>query len=79
MQKYHSKESSDNLNTKKNDEDMLPKMMTVRQIAELEILSEYTIRRLLKEGKFHAVYSGKKALINVDSVRDYLNGIDKAG
>lgn len=50
----------------------IPRMMTVRQIAETGLLPENTIRVMLKNGQIQAVYSGKKALINFDNLCDYL-------
>lgn len=44
----------------------IPKMMTVREIAATGLLPEAAIRRLLRENKIPAVYSGKKAYINFD-------------
>lgn len=55
-----------------NTENRLPKMMTVRQIAETGLLPENTIRVMLKNGQIQAVYSGKKALINFDNLCSYL-------
>lgn len=55
-----------------NIERGLPKMMTVRQIAQTGLLPENTIRVMLKNGQIRAVYSGKKALINFDNLCDYL-------
>ena len=53
-------------------ETKIPKMMTVRQIAQTGLLPENTIRVMLKTGQLQAVYSGKKALINFDNLRAYL-------
>lgn len=53
----------------------LPKMMTVRQIANTGILPESAIRSMLKNGEIHAVYSGKKAFINFDNFCAYLHGV----
>ncbi len=53
-------------------ETKIPKMMTVRQIAQTGLLPENTIRVMLKTGQLQAVYSGKKALINFDNLCAYL-------
>ncbi len=53
----------------------LPKMMTVRQIANTGILPESAIRSMLKNGEIHAVYSGKKAFINFDNFCAYLHSV----
>lgn len=57
------------------DNNRLPKMMTVRQIASTGILPESAIRSMLKNGEIHAVYSGKKAFINFDNFCEYLSKI----
>ena len=44
----------------------IPKMMTVREVAATGLLPEAAIRRLLKENRIPAIYSGKKAFINFD-------------
>jgi len=56
----------------------LPKMMTVRQIANTGILPESAIRSMLKNGEIHAVYSGKKALINFDTLCNMLANLQPA-
>lgn len=60
------------------DNNRLPKMMTVRQVAATGILPETAIRRLLKQGKIPAVYSGTKAFINFDKLCEMLNNLDVA-
>lgn len=50
----------------------IPRMMTVREIAKTGLLPENTIRVMLKNGQIQAVYSGRKALINFDSLCEYL-------
>lgn len=54
----------------------IPKMMTVRQIAETGLLPENTIRVMLRNGQIQAVYSGKKALINFDNLCAYLRTLE---
>jgi hypothetical protein len=44
--------------------DMLPKMMTIHEIANTGLLPEAALRRLLKQGKLPAEHIGRKALIN---------------
>lgn len=56
----------------------MPRMMTVRQIAETGLLPEAAIRRLLKENKVPAVYSGKKAYINFDLFCEQLANLKPA-
>ena len=55
-----------------NNKHPMPKMMTVREIAATGLLPESAIRRLLREKKIPAVYSGKKAFINFDTLCDML-------
>lgn len=56
----------------------IPKMMTVRQVAATGILPETAIRRLLKQGKIPAVYSGTKAFINFNQLCDMLSNLEVA-
>ncbi len=56
----------------------MPKMMTVRQIAATGLLPECAIRSLLKQGKLPAVYSGKKAFINFDTMCEMLANLQPA-
>jgi excisionase family DNA binding protein len=55
----------------------LPLMATIQEVEELTNLREFTIRNLIKQGKIIAMRSGNgkhgKYLINLESVRDYLN------
>ena len=52
----------------------LPTMMSIRQVADTGLLSEYTLRLLLKQNRVPGViYVGKKALINYDRLVDQLN------
>jgi hypothetical protein len=41
----------------------LPKLMSIREIAQTGVIPEHALRRLVKEGKVPCVYSGRKALI----------------
>lgn len=56
----------------------IPKMMTVREIAATGVLTETAIRRLLREGKLPAIYSGKKAFINFDLMCEMLANLKPA-
>ena len=49
-----------------NNTNTIPKLMTVRQVAATCLLPESAIRRLLREKKIAAIYSGNKAFINFD-------------
>ena len=52
-----------------------PKMMTINQLAKLEILSSSAIRRLVKENKIRHLKIGSKVLINYDHFIDFLNNV----
>ena len=56
----------------------IPKMMTVRQVAATGLLPESAIRRLLREKKIAAVYSGNKAFINFDILCNMLANLQPA-
>ena len=56
-------------------ENLQPKLMTVKELAQTGILPETAIRRMLKAGQLPAVYSGRKALINYSVLCDYLNSL----
>lgn len=53
-----------------------PNMMTVREIARTGLLSEHTLRIMLKAGKLPAIFIGKKALINYDKLCEQLSALD---
>ena len=50
-----------------------PKFLTIKQVADTGILSEYCLRRMLKAGQLPAIYSGKKALINYTALCEHLS------
>lgn len=50
-----------------------PTLMTVRQIARTGILPEHALRSLLKSGRITAVYVGRKAYINYDTLCQQLS------
>lgn len=51
----------------------LPKMATINECAKTVGLAKYHIRQLVLQGKVKYVKAGKKYLINVDSLIEYLN------
>lgn len=57
----------------------MPKMLTVRAIAQTGLLPENTIRVMLRRGEIKAVYSGKKAFINYDNLCAYLRTLGVNG
>jgi len=54
-------------------EDIYPKMMTIRQIANTGILPEHALRMLVKQDRVPYMMVGAKALINYTKLLDYLN------
>ena len=66
--------ASEGQNTKKEKaEYAAPMMMTVRQLSKATGISEYALRRLLKQGKLPVFYAGSKALINYAKVLEILD------
>ena len=51
----------------------IPRFMTIRQVAATNLLPEYLLRRMEKQGRLPCVYSGKKCLINFDRLVEQLN------
>lgn len=58
------------------EEIRIPILRTIRQEAAATGVPEHFIRRLVKVGKVHAVYSGNRAYVLHDSLVDFLNGED---
>ncbi len=52
----------------------LPRMRTIKECAAELNIPVYALRRWVKSGEVPAVYAGKKALINLDHLIDFLNG-----
>lgn len=52
---------------------IIPKLLPIKKAAIESNLPEYTIRRLYLEGKLIGIRSGKKILINIERLSDYLN------
>jgi hypothetical protein len=53
-------------------------MMSVRQIAATGLINESALRRMLRAGQLPAIYSGKKALINFDTLCNMLANLQPA-
>ena len=53
-----------------------PTMMTIREIAGTGLMSEHTLRMMLKAGKLPAIFIGKKALINYDKLCEELQALE---
>lgn len=51
----------------------LPKMATINECAKTVKLAKYHIRQLVLQGKVKYVKTGKKYLINLNSLIEYLN------
>lgn len=51
-------------------------MMTIREIAQTGLLSEYTLRYMLKEGNLPVMYVEKKALVNYDKLCEQLSNLE---
>lgn len=56
-----------------NGETKIPKMMTVRQVAKTGLISEYALRRLVKQGKVPCIALEHKVLINFDAFVEQLH------
>lgn len=56
-------------------ENKIPKMLSIRQVAKMGILSEYCLRKMEKNGELPCIHSGNKCLINVDKLLEKLNGL----
>ena len=68
----------ENARSKREHESVsLPVMATIQEVRELTNRREFTIRNLIRNGKIVVMRSGNgkhgKYLINLESVRDYLN------
>lgn len=51
----------------------IPQMKTIKEVSKIVELAEYHIRQLVKQNKIKFIMAGKKYLINMDSLIDYLN------
>ena len=56
----------------------LPRMRGIKQAAHELQIPEYALRRWVKRGLVPAVYTGRKALVNLDIVADFLRGGEQA-
>lgn len=57
----------------------VPRMLTIQQAADETGLSYGCIRKWCLEGRIVFVRSGKKYLVNMDRLGDYLNGEPEEG
>lgn len=51
----------------------IPRMETIKETARLFNLPEYFVRRKVLSGEIAAVRTGRKYLVNVDKLAEYLN------
>ena len=51
----------------------IPQMKTIKEVSKIVGLAEYHVRQLVKQNKINFIRAGKKHLINLDSLIDYLN------
>lgn len=51
----------------------LPKMLTIRETAQVTGLHEYFVRQLVKQNRVTYVKAGCKTLINLDRLVEFLN------
>lgn len=51
----------------------IPKMKTIKEVSKIVGLAEYHVRQLVKQNKINFIRAGKKYLINLESLIDYLN------
>lgn len=50
----------------------LPKLMTIREVAQTGVIPEFALRRLVKEKKIPCIFSGRKALISFNKLCELL-------
>lgn len=56
-----------------NEKINIPQMKTIKEVSKIVGLAEYHIRQLVKQNKVSFIKSGKKYLINLESLIEYLN------
>lgn len=56
-----------------NETRTVPKMLTIRQLAEQTGISEYAIRRMCKNNEITFIKTGSKYLVNFNLFLDFLN------
>ena len=60
-------------NTNINTNTFIPKMMTIREVASTGLMSEYTLRAMVKKGQGPCVKAGTKVFINFELFCAMLN------
>ena len=54
-----------------------PRMMTIRQVAQQGVLSEYTLRLLERQNRLPCIYTGRRCLVNYNRLVELLNTLDE--
>ena len=49
---------------------------TIREIAETGLMSEYALRRMVRNGDIPCIYSGNRCLINYNMLLELINSRD---
>lgn len=62
-----------------NESIHMPKMAGIREAAEITGLTEFALRRLVKEGKLVHVKSGNRVFINLEKLAEYLSNGESSG
>ena len=57
----------------KQNTSALPKMLTIRETAQVTGLHEYFVRQLVKQNRVTYVKAGCKTFINLDRLVEFLN------
>lgn len=64
------------LDTPTAREATIPRMTTIRETAEATGMSEYAVRKMVKQNQIVFVKTGTKHLVNFDKFIDFLNGLN---
>ena len=59
----------------KCENENLPRMMSIREVAGTGVISEYALRQLVKQGKVPCIALEHKVLINFDAFIKMLNNL----
>ena len=50
---------------------------TIREVARTGLISEYNLRLLVKQKKCPGIYRGKKFMVNIDALAEYLDALSR--
>ena len=56
----------------------MPKLATINECAKMANLAQYHVRQMVLQGKVKYIMAGKKYLVNLDSLYNYLDNGDVA-